>query len=132
MVVESIVSCAACAIGVLSPMYKMCYYDNPLNIAAAMLLFLSFEKIYMKLRIINWIAASSFAVFLVHCFPYFNSEIYHTVIKYFYLHYDGMLFVGLTALFIIAIYAGSILIDQLRIALWKVVSKKFLAPQQTA
>lgn len=107
-------------------------FSSLFTISLAVLIVLFFYHVRLKSKIVNWIAASSFAVFLVHCFPYFNSEIYHTVIKYFYLHYDGMLFAGLTALFIIAIYAGSILIDQLRIALWKVVSKKFLAPQQTA
>ena len=107
-------------------------FSSLFTISLAVLIVLFFYHVRLKSKIVNWIAASSFAVFLVHCFPYFNSEIYHTFIKYFYLHYDGMLFAGLTALFIIAIYAGSILIDQLRIALWKVVSKKFLAPQQTA
>lgn len=106
---------------IVDTIYK---FSSLFTISLAVLIVLFFYNVRIKSKVVNWIAASSFAVFLIHCFPYFNLEIYHNVIKYFYLHYDGMLFAGFTALFIIAIYTGSILIDQLRIALWKVLSKK--------
>lgn len=115
---ESIVSCAACAIGVLSPMYKMCYYDNPLNIAAAMLLFLSFEKIYIKLRIINWIAASSFAVFLF----YGNNTFLGTYTQYvrsIFDQYSGVVYFLIIMGYMAAWFAVAVILDQIRILLWK-------------
>ena len=46
------------------------------------------------------------------------SEVYHPTIRFLYLNYDGVEFAALVALFVIVLYSGSILIDQVRIVLW--------------
>ncbi|MCR5077265.1 MAG: acyltransferase [Prevotella sp.] len=105
---------------VINTMFK---FSSPFTIASSVLIVLFFLTLRLKSKAVNWVAASCFAVFLIHCFPYFNMEIYHPVIKYFYLHYDGLAFALLTSLFILTVYSGSILIDKARIAIWKRLSR---------
>lgn len=45
-------------------------YSNPLVIIASLCLFLYFSKISFKSDVVNKIAASSFAVYLLHCHPF--------------------------------------------------------------
>lgn len=52
----------------------MFLYSSPFVITASIFLFLSFTKITMHSRVINWIATSSFAAYLVHCFHIFSSR----------------------------------------------------------
>ena len=122
VVVESIVSYASCAFGVLSPMYKMCYYDNPLNIAAAMLLLLSFEKMDIKSRIVNWIAASSFAVFLFHANNAFLGS-YTQYARSIFDQYSGVVYLLIIMGYMAAWFAVAVILDQIRILLWKSIVK---------
>ena len=64
----------------LSIVDKMFSYVNPIVIIMSLYLLLYFSKIHIKSKIINWLGASSFAVFLLHtnpnlCKPYFCEHI---------------------------------------------------------
>ena len=48
---------------------RMCCYSNPIVIFSAILLFLYFAQLKLNNRLINWLGASSFAVYLLHCSP---------------------------------------------------------------
>ena len=98
-------------------------YINPLIIIGALYFLLFFSKLNIKQNsIINWLAASSFSVYLLHSQidtrPFFNEHI-----QYLYEMHNGILVVGLIALYLIIVYIISVLIDQIRIITWNLLSK---------
>lgn len=99
-------------------------FTSPFTIIAALYFVLFFSKIKIYSKWINWIASSCFAVFLVHCFPLFNQYIYHNVIGYLYLNYNGFPLIIYILSFIIVLYAISIFIDKIRIYIYKRIIKK--------
>ncbi len=101
-------------------------FTSPFTIIASLYLILFFSKIKLQKKWINWIAISSFAAFLVHCFPAFNQYIYHNVISYLYLHFSTVEFVVLVLLFIIFLYIASILLDKIRISIYNKISNHFI------
>ena len=82
-----------------------------------------FSKIELKSRLINWIAASSFAVFLIHTNP--NTLFYF---KDFFVRLhdgiDGILFWIYTFCVLTLIYIVAVMIDQLRTVLWALLWNK--------
>lgn len=98
---------------------KLYEYDNPLNYIGGFYLFLFFVKTPIKYnKIINWIGMSSFAVYLFHSqSDVRNFFIYH--INIINNEYTGTLSALIIFIYLILIYILSILIDQLRIFIWK-------------
>lgn len=95
------------------------------TISSGLLIVLFFSKIKKVLPPkINRIAKSVFAVFLIHCFPYFMGDVFLPTAKYIYESYNGITFAALNVGFVVAIYVGSILIDQLRIKAWNIVERR--------
>ena len=97
-------------------------YINPLVILSSISVVFIFSQIKIQSRVINWIATSCFAVFLIHtninlCVPYYKSFINHI-----YVGYDGIWCVGLIFLFILAVFVFSILLDQIRKFFWKFIN----------
>ena len=99
---------------------KIYAYINPLNIIGALYLFLFFTKINIgRSKLINWLAASSFAVYLLHgnqMREYFTETIQHI-----YNSYSGLGCVLLVFLFLVLVYIASVVIDQLRIITWNLL-----------
>lgn len=92
-------------------------YDFPLIYLSSICLFLCFVKLDIGYsRVINWLAASAFAVLLLHVSPFCR---YNEICKSIYEHYSGISCVLLTALYIMAIYLTATIIDQLRLFLYK-------------
>lgn len=118
--VETLVSFITMKIDVQSVMWKMCYYDSPLNIIAALMLLLTFDKLKVMSHFINWVAASCFAVFLFHA--------NNTALEY-YIHYARNIFEaysGATYMLVIMLYMAfwfivAVLLDQFRIFIWKII-----------
>lgn len=105
-------------------------YNSPLVISAAMFLLLFFSKLQIgQSRFINWIAASSFAVFLIHTniylFPYYSK-----CVVYITHSYSILPFIFVILAFIIAVFVVCILFDQLRIKawnyLWRLLERVFI------
>lgn len=93
-------------------------YCNPLVILGALYLLLFFSKLKMKTsRVINWIGASSFAVYLVHS-QFDIRKIFTRKIVKLYSDYDGVCAVGLIFLFLVLTFVISIFLDQFRIWAW--------------
>lgn len=93
-------------------------YNSPLVILSSVYLLLYFSRLNLKSRIINIIAASSFAAYLTHtniniCETYFQGTILAL-----YDRYDEFSFLLLTFAFLILVFFGSVFIDQIRIFLW--------------
>lgn len=97
-------------------------FSSPLIILASACLLLVFSRIDIGYnRVINWIAASSFAAFLIHCFPLFYDNVYATTVTNIYSELP--LYISIPALiaFVLTVYAASILIDQIRIKIYRFV-----------
>nr|WP_314831822.1 acyltransferase family protein [uncultured Porphyromonas sp.] len=97
--------------------YKFLSYASPLNILTAVALFLAFSRLKLQSRATNWIASSTFAVYLIHC----NGRLigYYTGYIHGLSEHPVGVFLGMVAGFILLVFAGSILIDKVRLLLWE-------------
>lgn len=89
-------------------------YDSPLVITASLSLLLYFSKLKMKSKNINWIAASSFAVFLLHTNPNLCKPYFVPMIQNIYHSYDGIICILYMTVFLLLVYCMSIFLDQIR------------------
>ncbi len=96
---------------------KFLSYASPLNILTSTALFLAFSRMKLQSRAINWIASSTFAVYLIHC----NGRLigYYTGYIHGLSEHPVGVFLGMVAGFILLVFAGSILIDKVRLLLWE-------------
>lgn len=96
---------------------KFLSYASPINILTASALFLSFSRLKIESRAINWIASSTFAVYLIHC----NGRLigYYTGYVHGLSTHPLIVFLSMVAGFILLVFAGSILIDKIRLLLWE-------------
>ena len=95
-------------------------FSSPLTIAAASCLLLYFSKLQMGYnKQINWIAASSFAVFLIHCFPLFYYHVFKNAVVAIYQSLPLPVSLLALLLFAVLLFMASVLIDQIRIYLSK-------------
>jgi len=96
-------------------------YNDPLAITAASGLILCFSRIEMRPNnAINFVAASAFAVYLLHCSPFAFSTLFVPIIQASNSH------LGLAGviLAIVVIYIMAIVLDQPRKWLWRIIVQK--------
>lgn len=100
-------------------------YINPAIIVSSIALFFTFNCSKIKYsKAINWIAASSFTVFIIHSnefiLPYYKEVIWHL-----YSNFP----VGLRALaiilFLLLVFIVCVLLDQIRLFIWHKIEKAF-------
>lgn len=104
-----------------SALVQLSAYTSPLCIASALSLVLFFSKLKMgSIRWINWFAASSFSVYLLHE-EYITRDYYMMVLPYISRHYSGITWGLVTVSFLLVLYVAVTLVDQLRQLLWKAV-----------
>lgn len=99
-------------------------YINPLVIASALFLLLFFSKIDFRSKAVNYIARSAFAVYLLHL----NVKVWDSFLDTCFRFYAGNGFPRaffMILLFILSLFAVAILIDQIRLLLWKPLEKLF-------
>lgn len=94
------------------------YYNSPLVIFASVGLLLFFSKVSIHSKFVNWVAASSFAAYVVHCSPVFF-ETYLGTIKEWFGRDSTAAFLLHTTIWIAAIFAVSIMLDKVRLLVWK-------------
>lgn len=100
-------------------------YSNPLVIIGALYLLLFFNKLKIPyIKFVNWLGASSFAVYLFHSESTIRSQFFTPQIQYLYDAYSGVACIGMIFLFLCFIYIISVLIDQLRILSWNKIWNK--------
>ena len=95
---------------------RLLYYSNPLVILSSLFLFLLFSKVYLSSCIINKVAASSFAVYLLHCNPNVY-EFYLTSIGNSHV-YSGLLQAIYICGLICVWFLVAVILDVFRIVLW--------------
>lgn len=98
-------------------------YDSPFVILAALSLLLLFSKIRIRSNIINWIAKSCFAVYLLHTgnyiFPDFKAHL-----SQYYQNHSYWIYLPYSIVFSVFVFAIGILIDKIRIMSWNLIARK--------
>jgi surface polysaccharide O-acyltransferase-like enzyme len=103
---------------------KLLSYISPSTIIISIFSLLLFSKIRIQNSIINKVAASSFAVFLIHTNPNIR-ESYRELFINLHIELSTSTFWISTLFILIVIFFISILVDQLRILAWKAVLNKY-------
>lgn len=96
--------------------------DNPLAIIASILLVITFSKLKFQNSLVNWLAASCFAVYLIHYSPYVYPYVIHFM-QNVHQQYDGLLYVMALLAALLAVFVGCTLFDQIRILTWSLIQK---------
>lgn len=91
-------------------------YTNPLVILSSVAFLMMFEQLHVQSKFINHIAKSTLACLLGHTAVFF---LYTKQFRYLYDHFDGLLIVGYWVLAIMIVFVTSVLVDQLRLLLWR-------------
>lgn len=104
---------------------KLFYYNNPLVVISAFSLLLFFSKLKIRSKMVNWLGASSFAIFLLHTNPNLCKQYFIPTVRFIYTSHDGILCLLNILVFLLFLSIIAILFDQLRIVLWKKVAPIF-------
>lgn len=109
-----------------SKSYFLLSYINPINIlgAVSMVIWFSRRKIKPN-KVINFIASSAFAVYLVHQAPQIGKPFYRPFFISLFDNYSGLQCLTMFALSLILIYLFSIILDQPRKWIWNIICDKF-------
>ena len=104
---------------------KVYAYTNPITIVAALYLLLFFSKLEIRPnKIVNAMAAGSFAVYLLHSQvdirPMFNKAV-----QYLYNSVDNVGCILVIFTYLVLVYVISVVIDFPRLWMWNKLSKKF-------
>lgn len=94
-------------------------YTSPLVIMGALALLLCFNGLHIQSRFVNWLAASSFAIYLFHCNANLCEPYYRVYAQRIYATYSGLEYLAVILCFIISVAVMAVVIDQLRKVLWK-------------
>lgn len=105
------------------PFVDIYSYLSPVVILASVSFFRFFSNLKMKTsKIINWIAASCFAIYLFHVDQ--GGKVFRQTIATIYSSTSGILCILTIGLFLVSVAAVAIMLDQIRILLWFFISKK--------
>lgn len=97
--------------------YRFFSYASPTIIMASVYFFLFFTKISFKNQLINWIAASAFAVYVLNCEGHFWS-FYLSTNHLWWLKGDVTSYICKTLLLDLGVFINAIMIDKVRIIIW--------------
>ncbi len=98
------------------------FYNSPTTVVAAMFLLLFFSKLKFQSKMVNWLGISALAVYLTHSNTPLG-QYYDLYIREWHDSLPRFPFILHAALFILAVFFGSILIDKVRVALWKMLTR---------
>jgi surface polysaccharide O-acyltransferase-like enzyme len=96
-------------------------YTCPFIILESIFLLKAFSKMKFKSKAINWIASSCLAVYLLHANELVLRTFYGKIIKEWFVNEQFLIFVFYVLTFIILIYAIAIIIDKVRMYLWRLI-----------
>lgn len=101
-------------------------YANPIMIVAASALTLLFAR--MKVRhsaVVNFISGSVFAAYLFHYDPHILMNYFCKISQAIYDSFSGIGCIAVEFVFVISVLAISVLLDQPRKLLWRIVDNRF-------
>lgn len=93
-------------------------YNSPLNILASVFLLMTFLRLKLRNSFINWLSASCFSIYIIHCHP-MVLKYYLSFFRYLYSEYNGVYYILITFLCILIIAFLCIIIDKIRIICYK-------------
>lgn len=99
-------------------------YTNPMNIIGALSLLLFFTKLDFRSRVVNYIATSCFAVYLLHM-HFCLSGYYIDTAKYLYNKFSGITYFATIIVLFVAVFIVSIVLDRIRIVCFKYLWNKY-------
>jgi hypothetical protein len=102
--------------------YRFFSYASPTIIIASAYFFLFFTKISFKNNLVNWIAASAFAVYVLDCEGHFWSFYLSTNHSWWENSYPSAYLIK-TLLFDVAVFVVAIILDKVRIVVWHQVKR---------
>lgn len=88
-------------------------YNSPLVILSSLSLLLCFVQLRFTSRAVNWLAGSSFAIYLIHISPFLRGDL-KQLFRYLWQHTDGIICLLTFTLTLVGIGLACILIDKLR------------------
>lgn len=100
----------------------MFLYTNPLVIISSLLFLHFFSRLRIKTKIVNRIAGSVFAVYLLHGNPLIAERYYNGTINQWFINDSSLLFISETVVYLLMIYILAVLLDQIRIKIWNLFS----------
>ncbi len=88
-------------------------YNQPMVIAASCALFALFARLKFSFGVVNWVASSTFAVYLIHKDPYVWVAVVKPMVLNMAASSSGMLFFARCAAFVAAVFVACVVIDKL-------------------
>ena len=101
-----------------SAILQLTAYNSPLVILASLYLFLAFSKMHFCSKVVNKLAKSSFAVYLLHASPFVLMPIYVPMLQHVYAERSGVMCMVMILGVITAFYISALAIDQIRLLIW--------------
>ncbi len=98
---------------------EMYSYISPIVILMSLYILLFFSKIPFSNKYVNWLGASSFAVFLLHTNPYLCEPYFCKHILYIENQFNGIGFLFVVLVYLVFVFLFAVLLDQIRLYLWK-------------
>ena len=89
-------------------------YNHPLLIVNSIALFMFFETLTFRCRVVNYIAPSVLAVYLLHECKWFSSSYYHFICSQWETQQTPALRIGILFIMCILVFALCVAIDQIR------------------
>lgn len=99
-------------------------YTSPLVIVSAIHFMLIFTKIHLRSKLINWIACSCFAIYLLHSNSFLANPLYDNIILNWFNQLSTIPFLFHVIPFITAVFFIAIFLDKIRMAIWGFVTTK--------
>lgn len=104
---------------------SMFQYSSPLLVLSSVYLFLFFTKISFHSPFVNWVSASCFAVYVIHCSPFVFYPYYIDYIKSWFVTESGIIFIVHVSLLLFFFFVSSIVLDKVRIGVWRILENLF-------
>jgi len=108
--------------GGLTLIGRLCAYTSPTVIAMALSMLLYFSRLSFHSRLVNWVAASSLSVYLLHIGLDFTVVRFTNAIRCIYSSYSGVQCLLAFLVFIVFVYVSATLFDMTRIVCWNAIA----------
>ena len=109
----------------LDSVRRLYFYTCPLVIVQAAAFLLFFTQVKLKSKIVNWVAISTLAIYLVHSSPFWSKAFYDQPIAHWFDTLTPLHFAFRVVLLVFVTFWISIFADKVRIAIWQRIQSKF-------
>lgn len=104
---------------------KLFLYNSPIVVISSVYFCLFFTKLNMCSKFINFVGASSFAVYLIHADELVSARYMKDFCNSMFIGHDIWYFSLVMAIMIIALFVVAVILDQPRKWLWNGIQKRY-------